>query len=147
MLPRQALCIIPRDNFITNICASGFLNLNFNISFLIPIKLPLATLIPALSRLAKLQYLWLYIGRDQLDYELGKMNGASLPILNPVKVLYLEIFGLNVDQFYHHISSIFPNLERLTFKCLEYSQDEQVYLEQSLRKHFKNLEKYKLVFA
>ena len=107
-----------------------------------PNKLPLLELIPDLSQLRKLTYLWLYISRNQLDAELSKMN--SLPVLLSVRVLYLEIFDLTIDQFCGHVAPLFPNLEVLTLKCLEF---DQIQLERQLKVCFKCLQTFKLKLA
>jgi len=102
-------------------------------------------LIPNLAKLPNLNELWIYLSRDQLP--LPKKSHKELPAVKSVKVLYLEIFSLTVEEFYAHIPAIFPYVERLTLRCTDFeSEPEQRKLSEPLQNEFRYLHTVEIKF-
>lgn len=119
---------------------------NFNPNRILSQQPPLSDLIPNIAHLSKLTTLWLYISSNEINTTITHFSVYKLPRLTSITNVNLEVADLTLDQFYQHITWLFPNLEILSLRCPDFDAALDGEIRAKLAQEFKSLKLNKCKF-
>lgn len=121
------------ENFelILRLVADHFTNLR-SLNIMLADSLRLSTLIPILNKFTRLNFVTLYICKDQLDCQLSQL----VPLVQITK-LSIEVYGLTLEQF-TELMLIFPNLTKLSVKS-DFDNQKEMF-RQILKRHLSSVQ-------